>query len=630
MFTILNDDYILTPGSQQVIRGTVGSLSVTTSVATPTTDHVELSSSDPSVVTVPPFVDIPAGSLGKSFDVTTVGSGSAVITATMPPSRGSEQSTARIDVYTPTLFTFDKPIVDVALSETVTVSAHFDPPPTEPVVLSLTQTFPSVATIPTVFTVGTNGIGTFSVRGTAIGVTVVSTTVPAAYGTATTGFRIDVSPAAGVAITRLDTTSGPSSGGQLVTIFAAGMSARCSAMFDGVSGLNTSMTSSGSLTTSTPPHDAGSVDVSVRCGINTGNFPKAYTYTPVPVHLTRLSPAIGPAAGGVLAAAMGENLRRGRCSLWFGGVTATTIQNDQTTAMLVAAPPHAPGSVDVTLRCGSDVSTLAAAFLYVGEMLPQIAGVNPPSAAAGDRVIIGGSAFRDDDVILFDNVAGLDMTSTSDQHLVTVPDLPPGNSTITLRDVSGHIAAGPAFRVLAPTAPQITSAPSHVLTSSEFPITGTGLRHSQSFLLGGTILQQVAVASTFAQLRLPDSIALGTYTLTIANQNVTPHTIQVTDGISVTSVSIPCSSTEGGPFVTIKGNGFAAGAVVVFGAADSSDVTVRDAHAIVARVPPSSGFTLETITVTNPNGDSAQLSNAFQYLWPDPGCGSTRHRGAAR
>lgn len=161
-FTILNDYYILVPGSQQVIRGTVGSISVTTSVATPTTDHVELSSSNPSVVTVPPFVDIPAGSLGKSFDVTTVGSGSAVITATMPPSRGSEQSTARFDVFTPTLFTFDKPIVNVALSETATVSARFDPPPTEPVVLSLTQTFPSVATIPPVFTVGTNGIGTFS------------------------------------------------------------------------------------------------------------------------------------------------------------------------------------------------------------------------------------------------------------------------------------------------------------------------------------------------------------------------------------------------------------------------------------------------------------------------------------
>ncbi|HXA20151.1 MAG TPA: IPT/TIG domain-containing protein [Thermoanaerobaculia bacterium] len=195
--------------------------------------------------------------------------------------------------------------------------------------------------------------------------------------------------------------------------------------------------------------------------------------------------------------------------------------------------------------------------------------------------------------------------------------------------MAGHVAAGPAFRVLAPTAPQITSAPTHVLTSSEFPITGGGLRHSQSFLLGGTALQQVSVASTFALLRLPDSIGPGTYTLAIANQDAAPRTIQVTDGVSVTSVSIPCSSTEGGPFVTIKGNGFASGAVVAFGAADSADVSVLDAHTIVAKVPPSSGLASETITVTNSDGDSAQLSNAFRYRWPDPGCGTTRHRGAA-
>jgi hypothetical protein len=626
--TILNDDYISYPPSLQLARGGAGSVSLSTSVPTPTTDHVTLSSSDTSVATVPPFVDIPAGSMVKSFDITATGAGSAVITATMPPSRGSATTTTRVDVFTSTQLTFDKPTVDLPLEGTTTIAAHFDPPPADPVVMILSQTNPAIASIPPTLTIGANGSGSIAIHATSVGLTGVRATLPVAYGGTTSGFVINVTPPSGVAITRLDATSGPSTGGQHVTIYALGMSTRCSAMFDGVSGLNTSASASGSLTTNTPPHDAGTVDVSVRCGADTGTVPKAYTYTSVPSHLTRLLPTIGPAGGGVLVAVTGEKLRRGRCSLWFGGITATTLQNDQTTAMLVAAPPHAPGSVDVTLRCGSDISTLAGAFLYTGsEMLPQLAGVNPPSAAAGDRIIVGGSAFHDDDVIFFDNVAGLDMTSTSDQHFVTVPDIPPGNSTITLRDVSGHIAAGPAFRVLSPVTPQITSAPTRLLISSEFPITGTGFKRSLNFLLGGTVLQQVSVASTFAQLRLPDSIVPGTYQLTIANQNVTPRTIQVTDGISVTSVSIPCSSTEGGSMATIRGNGFAAGAVVAFGAADSADVTVLDAHTIFARVPPSSGLASETIIVTNPTGESAQLSNAFRYRWPDPGC-SGRHRGA--
>jgi hypothetical protein len=183
--------------------------------------------------------------------------------------------------------------------------------------------------------------------------------------------------------------------------------------------------------------------------------------------------------------------------------------------------------------------------------------------------------------------------------------------------------------VLSPVTPQITTAPTSVKASSEFPITGAGFRRSLSFLLGGTALQPVAMASTYGQLRLPDSIGPGSYALTIANQNVAPRTIQVTSGVAVTSVSVPCSSTEGGPIVTIKGNRFAAGAVVAFGAADSAEVTVQDAHTIIARVPPSSGFASEAIIVTNPNGESGQLSNAFRYRWPDPGCGTTRHRGAS-
>jgi len=81
--------------------------------------------------------------------------------------------------------------------------------------------------------------------------------------------------------------------------------------------------------------------------------------------------------------------------------------------------------------------------------------------------------------------------------------------------------------------------------------------------------------------------------------------------------------------VTITGKGFASGAVVAFGASDSADVTVKDAHTILARVPPSSGLANETITVTNPTGEAAQLSNAFRYRWPDPGCGTSRHRGAS-
>jgi hypothetical protein len=45
---------------------------------------------------------------------------------------------------------------------------------------------------------------------------------------------------------------------------------------------------------------------------------------------------------------------------------------------------------------------------------------------------------------------------------------------------------------------------------------------------------------------------------------------------------------------------------------------LQDAQTILARVPPSSGLASETIIVTNPDGQSGQLSNAFHYRWQIP------------
>ncbi len=176
---ILNDDYILTPDSMQIARGTVGSASVTTSVPSPTNDHVVLSSSNPNVATVSPFIDVPAGSLGRAFDVTAVSVGSAVITATLPLSRGGATTTTLVDVYSSTFFYFEKPAVSLPLSQTTTATMHFEPPPTEPLPLFLAQTNPSVAGIPPFFTVGTNGIGTFTVHGTGVGNTALERFVSA-------------------------------------------------------------------------------------------------------------------------------------------------------------------------------------------------------------------------------------------------------------------------------------------------------------------------------------------------------------------------------------------------------------------------------------------------------------------
>jgi hypothetical protein len=295
-----------------------------------------------------------------------------------------------------------------------------------------------------------------------------------------------------------------------------------------------------------------------------------------------------------------------------GGAAATTVENDLMTEMVAAAPAHAAGAVDVTLRCGSDTSMIASAFTYIAEEpAASIAAVTPLSAAPGERIVIGGSRFRQSDAIFVGNISAVSVSTTGSEHVVTVPDVPAGNAAITLTDAAGHTISGPALRALTPVTPQIFSAPDHVPASSEFRVSGTGLRRSLTFFAGDTPLILMSVAPTYAQLRLPPSIAPGTTTL---KMNGDTRPLEVTsNGLAVISISPQCASAEGGGLMTITGNGFASGAVVSVGAADSADVTVSDAHTIVARVPPSSGFPIESVTVTNPSGESGQLTNAFHY-----------------
>jgi len=72
-----------------------------------------------------------------------------------------------------------------------------------------------------------------------------------------------------------------------------------------------------------------------------------------------------------------------------------------------------------------------------------------------------------------------------------------------------------------------------------------------------------------------------------------------------------------GTAITLTGTGFIAGATVTFDAVAATGVTVVSATQITATTPAGSPDG-PVITVTNPNGQSATLTNAFTYLGNPP------------
>jgi len=110
----------------------------------------------------------------------------------------------------------------------------------------------------------------------------------------------------------------------------------------------------------------------------------------------------------------------------------------------------------------------------------------------------------------------------------------------------------------------------------------------------------------------PPTIANGkAYLATFSNQLLV-YGLLPPAALSVTSVSPTSGRTAGGTAVTISGSGFQSGATVAFGGNAATKVIVVSPASITAATPPHPAGTV-TITVTNPNRQSATLLNAYTY-----------------
>lgn len=83
-------------------------------------------------------------------------------------------------------------------------------------------------------------------------------------------------------------------------------------------------------------------------------------------------------------------------------------------------------------------------------------------------------------------------------------------------------------------------------------------------------------------------------------------------GPAISAITPVSGPTAGGTGVTITGSNFAAGATVSFGGTPATAVTVTGSTSITATTPPHAAGAVN-VTVTNPDGQSATLTNGFTY-----------------
>jgi hypothetical protein len=451
-------------------------------------------------------------------------------------------------------------------------------------------------TIPDRVTVDAGGTSTFTITGVKKGFVGLVATLGASRGNAATGITVEVDdPPTTPAITQVSPANGPAAGGTNVTVNGANLRADCALSIGGIPAANVAFVSASSMTATTVEHAPGPADVSLSCGSDTFNLANGFTFLAASATLSSVTPSFGTTAGNTVVKITGTNIGSG-CWPFFDGIAARAATVNGPTEVIAATPAHAAATtVPLALRCSGvpDVS-LANAFTYssAAESSPVITAVDPLVGSAGKTVTITGARFRYDDAITFDATPATILSTLPGTHVVRIPELPLGKTSITVTDLGGHFSTtGPIFTILEPQPPQINSVtPATTRPANEVILDGSGFRPGYTFTIGDQPALLVSMTYTRVVLRV-SALGPGSYAINALNSAskiaaVGPQLNVLAAGLSVTRVAPVCATTEGGTRLTINGTGFAAGAVVALDGVIAPGAVVADPQTINVTLPP--------------------------------------------
>lgn len=637
--TILNDDYGVGPEKLLVPAGKTRRALIDLGGEAAAEHVFTVTSSDPSVVTVPPTVTVPAGASRATIEVgARVAGRRADVTVTFPAALGGAAHTIRVSTYTEAVLTFAPSELTLYPGQTITVRASLQPANAEPVLIALDGS--DTVGVPGSFVIPAGGEGSFEVNALKNGPAMITATLPSDFGSEKFGIggRVADPPTVPV-LHSVSPNNGSTAGGTLVEVHGALFRTDCTVAFGGVPATMVQFVDTETLKTVAPPHAAGAVDVTLHCGTDVAALPNAFLYRGAGPQIATIAPSSGSVAGGTFVRITGFDFISSCWPVFDGTVAPVAALRDANTLDAVV-PAHAAGTVDVRLLCTGVDALLSDAFTFTtaSDPAPQIANVDPPYGAPGDVVTIAGSGFRPGDAVLFDTSAARVLDATPVSLTIAVPDRAPGAARITMARDAATLASGPLFSVLEPAPPRISRvAPSTVAAGAELVLEGTGIRPSYTFALRGVALVTVVSLPNRAVVRVPADVAPDAYPLEILNASgqlasIGPAVNVTATGIVVENVAPRCGAVDGGTLVTIDGRGFASGATVTFDNVPATDVTVVDGTRIQARVPANYAGAA-TIAVMNPDGTTSTLSDSFRYASPfDPnGCNSaTRMRGVRK
>jgi hypothetical protein len=343
--------------------------------------------------------------------------------------------------------------------------------------------------------------------------------------------------------------------------------------------------------------------------------------------LTTVTPTSGPTSGGTAITIAGANFATG-ASVSIGGTAATGVSVVNSTTITASTPAHAAGLVGVTVTNPDGQSgTVASAFTYVAPA-PTVTGVTPASGpmAGGTAVTISGTGFAAGATA---TVGGTAATGVVVVNSTTVTATTPANAagavSVTVTNADGQSGTRTsAFTYLgpAPTVTGVAPASGPAAGGTAVTIAGTNFLAGATVSVGGTAATGVTVVNGTTITATPAAHAGGVVSVTVTNADGQSSTLAngftyMGPAPTLTGVAPVSGSTSGGTAVTLTGTNFASGATVAIGGVAATGVTVVSGTTMTATTPAHAAGAV-SVSVTNADGQSATLANAFTYIAPAP------------
>lgn len=170
-----------------------------------------------------------------------------------------------------------------------------------------------------------------------------------------------------IQVTGVDPTSGPASGGTMVTLTGSGFAPAMEARIGDVPLADVVIVNDTTLTGRTVAGSHGPQDVVVRLGLERAALARGFRFVE-PFSVVRVEPAEGSVAGNTYVSVIGRGFDP-PASVLFGGVAGAEPALENGAVIGVRSPPGSSGVVDLDVEVGSGQTLLPGAFEYFNPRL---------------------------------------------------------------------------------------------------------------------------------------------------------------------------------------------------------------------------------------------------------------------